>query len=121
MRVSRRIYAKAAAAAREANIRSLSGGRRSDDEPAGCFSADTLADTRPTDPARSLAGKQLRDEIVTGLSRSERLITILYYYEELTMKEIGKTLDLSESRVSQMHTSIVKRLRARLNPRLLAS
>jgi len=36
------------------------------------------------------------------------LIIILYYYEELTMKEIGATLDLSESRVSQMHSSIVQ-------------
>lgn len=45
-----------------------------------------------------------------GLSRNEKLIVILYYYEELTMKEIGATLDLSESRVSQLHTSIVQRL-----------
>ena len=44
----------------------------------------------------------------------ERLIIILYYYEELTMKEIGATLDLSESRVSQMHSSIVQRLQNQL-------
>ena len=45
--------------------------------------------------------------VTKGLNRNERLIIILYYYEELTMKEIGATLDLSESRVSQMHSSIV--------------
>jgi hypothetical protein len=48
--------------------------------------------------------------VTKGLNRNERLIIILYYYEELTMKEIGATLDLSESRVSQMHSSIVQRL-----------
>jgi RNA polymerase sigma factor for flagellar operon FliA len=41
----------------------------------------------------------------------------LYYYEELTMKEIGATLDLSESRVSQMHSSIIQRLQSQLSQR----
>ena len=49
-----------------------------------------------------------------GLSRAERLILILYYYEEMTMKEIGATLDLSESRVSQMHSAILERLKDQL-------
>ena len=49
--------------------------------------------------------------------RNERLIIILYYYEELTMKEVGATLDLSESRVSQMHSSIVQRLQVQLGQR----
>jgi RNA polymerase sigma factor for flagellar operon FliA len=51
------------------------------------------------------------------LNRNERLIIILYYYEDMTMKEIGATLDLSESRVSQMHSSIVSRLQAQLSQR----
>ena len=55
--------------------------------------------------------------ITKGLNRNERLIIILYYYEELTMKEIGATLDLSESRVSQMHSAIVERLQGQLQPR----
>jgi RNA polymerase sigma factor for flagellar operon FliA len=37
---------------------------------------------------------------------------ILYYYEDLTMKEIGETLDISESRVSQLHSLLVKRIRS---------
>ena len=52
--------------------------------------------------------------VTRGLNRNERLIVILYYYEEMTMKEIGATLNLSESRVSQMHSSIVARLQAHL-------
>ena len=52
-----------------------------------------------------------------ALNRNERLIIILYYYEELTMKEIGQTLGLSESRVSQMHSSIVSRLKDQLHRR----
>ena len=55
--------------------------------------------------------------VTKGLNRNERLIIILYYYEELTMKEIGETLDLSESRVSQMHSSIVSRLQMQLPKR----
>lgn len=63
---------------------------------------------------------QKRDllKIVTkGMSRHDRLIIILYYYEQLTMKEIGLTLGLSESRISQKHTEIVKRLRETLASR----
>ena len=55
--------------------------------------------------------------VTKGLNRNERLIIILYYYEELTMKEIGATLDLSESRVSQMHSAIVQRLQGQLGRR----
>jgi RNA polymerase sigma factor for flagellar operon FliA len=53
--------------------------------------------------------------VTQGLSRAERLLVTLYYYENLTMREVGQVLDLSESRVSQMHTQIVKRLRATAN------
>ena len=61
--------------------------------------------------------RDLRDLLTKGLTRAERLIVVLYYYEELTMKQIGETLDLSESRVSQMHSSILLRLKAQLNTR----
>ena len=61
--------------------------------------------------------RDLKLLITKGLSRAERLIVILYYYEEMTMKEIGITLDLSESRVSQMHSSILARLQAQMQYR----
>ncbi len=81
---------------------------------------DILEDRHPVDPFVEAQKTDLRDFISRGLSRVERLILILYYYEQLTMKEIGDTLDLSESRVSQMHSSIVERLRFRLRERLAA-
>src|SRR5215510_4671024 len=78
---------------------------------------DVLEDKRGADPVREIQRKDLKELITKGLSRAERLIIILYYFEEMTMKEIGATLDLSESRVSQMHSSILARLRAQMADR----
>ncbi len=78
---------------------------------------DVLEDKRGADPVREIQRKDLKDLITRGLSRAERLIIILYYFEEMTMKEIGATLDLSESRVSQMHSSILARLKAQMADR----
>jgi RNA polymerase sigma factor for flagellar operon FliA len=78
---------------------------------------DVLEDKRGADPVREIQRKDLKELMTRGLSRAERLIIILYYFEEMTMKEIGATLDLSESRVSQMHSSILARLRAQMADR----
>jgi RNA polymerase sigma factor for flagellar operon FliA len=78
---------------------------------------DVIRDETQTNPLAELQKRDLRELITRGLSRAERLIVILYYYEEMTMKEIGLTLDLSESRVSQMHSSILARLRAQMQHR----
>jgi len=75
---------------------------------------DVLKDERQVDPFVETQKNDLKDLVTKGLSRAERLIVVLYYYEQMTMKEIGSTLDLSESRVSQMHSSILARLRAHL-------
>ena len=92
-----------------------------------CFSSDSGKDVREIDvirdesqmnPLSELQRKDLKDLITKGLSRAERLIVILYYYEGMTMKEIGSTLDLSESRVSQMHSSILLRLKAQMQHRM---
>lgn len=79
---------------------------------------DVLEDKRGSDPVEEAQKRDLKEFITKGLSRAERLVLILYYYEQMTMKEIGMTLDLSESRVSQMHSSILARLKAQLNHRL---
>jgi len=78
---------------------------------------DIIKDDRSLDPLIESQKRDLKSLLIKGLTRAERLIIVLYYYEEMTMKEIGATLDLSESRVSQMHSSIVARLKAQMNSR----
>lgn len=78
---------------------------------------DVIEDKRGRDPVIEVQKKDIKALITRGLTRAERLILILYYYEEMTMKEIGMTLDLSESRVSQMHSSILIRLKTQLETR----
>ncbi len=76
---------------------------------------EMIADQRSEDPTERLEKKELIRACTKGLTKSERLIIILYYFEEMTMKEIGLTLDLSESRVSQMHSAIVDRIKKLYN------
>ncbi|MBL8764912.1 MAG: FliA/WhiG family RNA polymerase sigma factor [Phycisphaerae bacterium] len=78
---------------------------------------DIIRDESQNNPFSEIQRRDVRDLITKGLSRAERLIVVLYYYEEMTMKEIGATLDLSESRVSQMHSSILARLKAQMQHR----
>ncbi|MHC4728450.1 MAG: FliA/WhiG family RNA polymerase sigma factor [Planctomycetota bacterium] len=78
---------------------------------------DIIKDKKSDAPPIEAQKRDLKNLLTKGLTRAERLIVVLYYYEEMTMKEIGTTLDLSESRVSQMHSSIVQRLKAQLDSR----
>ena len=80
-----------------------------------------LADVVPDDGASPVSDVELRERIRqlgTGIDRlpeRERLVIALYYYEGLTFKEIGKVLSVSESRVYQLHTQAVLRMRGYLN------
>ena len=59
--------------------------------------------------------RQLLGQAINALPEREKLVVTLYYYEELTLREIGEVLGVTESRVSQLHTKAVLRLKARLS------
>jgi RNA polymerase sigma factor for flagellar operon FliA len=83
---------------------------------------DTLQDRTAPDPERLVDVNELKDRIADAISRlpeREKLVIALYYYENLTLREIGEVLGVTESRVSQLHTKAVLRLRARLAPEAL--
>ena len=75
---------------------------------------DMIEDARVAAPMSAMEKKELIELSTRGLSRKEKLIVVLYYLEELTMKEIGLVLDLSESRVCQIHHRIIYRLKEQL-------
>jgi RNA polymerase sigma factor for flagellar operon FliA len=78
---------------------------------------DTMKDPSAVDPARELGVSELKDRLAHAISRlpeREKLVVALYYYENLTLREIGEVLGVTESRVSQLHTKAVLRLKARL-------
>jgi RNA polymerase sigma factor for flagellar operon FliA len=78
---------------------------------------EVIKNEKSQDPLAKAEKRDLKDLVTKGLTPAEKLILTLYYYEELTMKEIGITLGLSESRVSQVHSSILARLKAQLHNR----
>lgn len=78
---------------------------------------DFLEDKKAANPIQVLSKKEVVSLVTKGLSRKERLIIILYYFEELTMREIGLALDLSESRVCQLHSRIMLHLQRQLEKR----
>jgi len=83
------------------------------DGQSGSTQADILEDKRGPSPYDTLQMKDVIRLIHRNLTKQERLIVLLYYYEELTMKEIGAALDLSESRVCQILSKVTQRLKGR--------
>ncbi len=78
---------------------------------------DTIEDTQGPEPQAALAQTEMREalgEAIARLPEREKLVVTLYYYEELTLREIGEVLGVTESRVSQLHTKAILRLKARL-------
>lgn len=101
---------------RGAVLVSLDESRTNDGEDQGTL-ADHLADPNAEDHEAALEDRQQRQVMlntIDHLPEQERLVVALYYYEHLTLKEIGRTLGISESRVSQVHTRAMTRLRLRL-------
>jgi RNA polymerase sigma factor for flagellar operon FliA len=78
---------------------------------------EILQDENVRDPFMAVHFSQLQEVMVRGIETlpdKEKLLISLYYYEELTMKEIGQIMGYTESRISQLHTQAMLRLRAKL-------
>jgi len=79
---------------------------------------DTIEDTDAPDPQGTLSQTEMKEAVGEAIARlpdREKLVVTLYYYEELTLREIGEVLGVTESRVSQLHTKAILRLKARLS------
>lgn len=88
---------------------------RCDDSGNGVNDMKSLQDSRESDPTESVLKEELRDVIAHKLTKTEKLIVMLYYYEQLTMREVGETLSMSESRVCQIHSKIISDLKQHLS------
>jgi RNA polymerase sigma factor for flagellar operon FliA len=75
---------------------------------------DLIKDEDGDDPYLEMHKRDLKDVITKTLSKKEKLIIVLYYYEGLSMKEIAQILGLTESRVCQIHSKVIGRLRSML-------
>ena len=79
--------------------------------------SEVMEDHRALNPYTTVSQKDSRDKIKEGimtLPEKQRLVLSLYYYEDLNLKEIGQVLDVTESRVSQLHTQAILKLRSKL-------
>ncbi len=88
-----------------------------DDEGNSVSLLDLIEDANAGNPQNQLIKRQLVESLgaaIDNLPEKERLVITLYYYEELNLKEIGEIIGLTESRVSQLHSQAVLRLRSRL-------
>jgi RNA polymerase sigma factor for flagellar operon FliA len=84
---------------------------------------DTIQDPAALDPATEMDTTEMKDRLADAIARlpeREKLVVALYYYENLTLREIGEVLGVTESRVSQLHTKAVLRLKSRLQGEPLA-
>ncbi len=80
---------------------------------------ECLENTSSKNPFTQLKSKGIRDLLVRHideLPEKQKLVLSLYYYEDLNLKEIGRILEVTESRVSQLHTQAVEKLRSKLKP-----
>jgi RNA polymerase sigma factor FliA len=93
----------------------------SGDKPDKISLADIVEDVKVKDPSKTFEIEEMKDIIADAINRlpeRERIVVTLYYFEGLTMREIGEVLTVTESRVCQMHTKAILRLRARLGSAL---
>lgn len=79
----------------------------------GTKRADSVEDKKSVNPKKALERQELKELLaaqIEQLNDKEKLVIVLYYYEELTLKEIGEVLEVSESRISQLHAQAINRI-----------
>jgi len=87
-------------------------------EDDGVTVGDSVPASDADNPQNQIEQKELKQMLVkaiNALAEREKLVLTLYYYEEMTLKEIGAILNVSDSRVSQLHTKAILKLRAKLS------
>jgi RNA polymerase sigma factor for flagellar operon FliA len=88
-----------------------------DDEGSSVTLQDTIADENSPNPPAMMQSRELVEALgrsIDTLPEKERIVITLYYHEELNLKEIGQVLGLTESRVSQIHSQALVRLRTKM-------
>ena len=100
-----------------ATIMSLDADASNDESEQSTSLGDYIADPKAEDLEKVIAAQEMRQIIAQRMSElpeKEQLVLVLYYYEELTLKEIGEILDVTESRVCQIHTKAIMRLKGKI-------
>ncbi len=87
------------------------------DDPDGSRMIDLVRDEKGADPRREQQRRDVQEVLFRDLSSKERTILELYYYEELSMREIAQMLRLTESRICQIHAKVIRRLKDAHEPR----
>ena len=75
---------------------------------------DIIRDRRAIDPAEVINQEDVMRSIIRSLNRREKQIILMYYRDGLTMKQVGEVLELTESRVCQIHSNVIKKLKVHL-------
>jgi RNA polymerase sigma factor for flagellar operon FliA len=100
-----------------ATVMSLDADTSAEESEQATSLGEYLSDPNADDVERSLAEQEMKELIARRLAElpeKEQLVLVLYYYEELTLKEIGEILDVTESRVCQIHTKAILRLKGKI-------
>lgn len=87
---------------------------KDDEDETNMLTSNILEDNKSPDNLKRFLNRQIVENIKNNLSKKERLVLEMYYYEEMTMDEIGYVLDITESRVSQILANLIKRLKTLL-------
>jgi len=98
-----------------AAIISLSDEWEDGEENTGNRKIDLVEDGAGSTPLDEVHRRDIKDIVCRSLSKKEKIVIVLYYYEGLSMKEIAKVLRLTESRVCQIHSKVITRLKEQLS------